>query len=68
MDDAVDDTGSGIYVIGTSKVVEGGLYIQLYSFTFNIDKRNYWEILTSGEFTDGSQSVHSPVSLPLQSF
>ena len=68
MDVAVDDTDSGIYVIGTSEVVEGGLYIQLYRFTFNIYKRNYWEILTSGEFTDGSQSVHSPVSLPLQSF
>ena len=39
MDDAVDDTDSGIYVIGTSEVVEGGLYIQLYSFTFNIYKR-----------------------------
>ena len=68
MEDAVDDTDSGIYIIATSKVVEGGLYIQLYSFNFNIYTRNYWEILTSGEFTEGSQSVHSPVSLPLQSF
>ena len=33
MDDAADDTDSGIYIIGTSAVVEGGLYIQLYSFT-----------------------------------
>ena len=38
MDDAGDDTDSGIYVIGTSEVVEGGLSIQLYSFTLTFTR------------------------------
>jgi len=51
---------------GTS--VNSNVHIYKWHDIYSFYKRNYSLILTSEQLTDGSQSVHSPVSLPLQSF